>query len=490
MHPKTVGVPMHARDALNYYFESSRTSASVVHCYAFDVAGVTSPLRTHADALEFGEKILGLDPVFRRRLQKVPGHLAFPHWVTVDVDVARHVFVHTPAPDRSREFLVSKIVEFSTVPLDWDLPPWQFHFILDVVGVEGVPHGGTVAIFRSHHSAIDGMGVVEMLNRILSDEPVARGESDRAVAVPGVWSALRALPRDVGALVSAVARRRSATKAASKRGSTPSSAPHRTPYPATRFNYDARVHQDGPDEMTYAFLSVDFARVRAMKNAYPGVTVNDVMLTVVSLALSSYLDAIGEIPDRSLGTTIPVSTRAMADSTNANRIAIATLPLHTDIESPTARLLAVHASASAAKKKTTDAVTHLPAMPLTVTPAPFLKAISVAMRAPSRRPTAVATNTMITNVPYGRGPLTLFGAPMVGVFGPLPTVQGVYLAHSISTFGTSMFVSVASVRAALPDPAAYVLHIESAVDRLANDLLADGGRHERDATKLQRERSE
>ena len=87
------------------------------------------------------------------------------------------------------------------------------------------------------------------------------------------------------------------------------------------------------------------------------------------------------------------------------------------------------------------------------------------MRSPGA-PARVATNTMITNVPYGVGGVTIAGSPMVGVFGPLPTVAGVALAHAVATFGAAMFVSVTSVEDAMPDTARYIRHIRNAFDRL------------------------
>ncbi|MBM7416038.1 MULTISPECIES: wax ester/triacylglycerol synthase domain-containing protein [Nocardiaceae] len=448
------GTAMHARDALNLFFESPLTSAAVVHCY---VLADGAAVRSVADAAEFGRGILALDPLFTRRLVSVPADLAFPHWVPTRVDVTEHVYVHTPPAGRSRDLLVSMITDFTTTPLPRERPPWEFHFVLDVTGIDGVAEGATVVIFRSHHSAIDGMGSVELVNRVFGANPTPRVDTDTAVDVPGPVRAARALPRDIVTLTGAALRRRTAARALTA-SSDSGTAAHGS-FPATRFN--RRVRPSMVFDMTFFEMS----RVRALKNRAGGVTLNDVMVTVVSLALSAYLAEDGELPTDSLGTTIPVSTRAMGESTNANRITIAKLSLHTDVIDPVVRLRAVHASASRAKDDATVIATRLPAHPLTVMPAPLMALLAKTMRSPAA-PARVATNTMITNVPYGVGGVTIAGSPMVGVFGPLPTVTGVALAHAVATFGASMFVSVTSVEDVMPDTARYIRHIRTAFDRL------------------------
>lgn len=447
---RALGTPMHARDALNFYFETDRTSASVVHCYAFDTTDAPGP-RTLEDVVAFGERIKDLDPLFRRALRPVRGHLTYPYWVEIDIDVADHVFLHTaPTGVDATSFLVDLVVTLSTTSMGWERPPWQYHVVLDVTGVNGVPDGGTVVIFRGHHSAIDGMGAVLLTDRVLGAHPTARVDPDPPVPVPGVAHALRGLPGDLTHLLRAVVRRRSATRA------LPAATPPRPTFPSTRFNSHT------PGTMTFDFVHLELARVIVLKRSVPGTTLNDVMVTVVSLALSRYLAEDGELPDESLGTTIPVSTRALGDSTDANRLAIATFALHTDIEDPVGRLLAVHESAAAAKKRTAEAMTTLPPNPLTVAPAPVLKALSKTVRVPRKTPARVGTNTMITNVPYGKGGLAIDGAPMVAAFGPLPTVQGVHLAHAVSTFGSSMHVSATSVSDLMPDTGRYMQHLRDA----------------------------
>ncbi|GGF97309.1 diacylglycerol O-acyltransferase [Rhodococcoides trifolii] len=457
------GTPMTGRDALNYYFESPKTRAAVIATWVIDAAKTASPIRDQADAQAFVAEFVDVDPMFRRRLRTVPGNLSFPVWIECQVDLSQHVFTSTPdTPDHAR-YINDKIAALASSQPRFDIPPWAFHFVLDVHGVDGIPEGGMLIITHSHHSAVDGMGVAKLCTQILGSAPRTVSSNAPLVEVPTGLQAAREVPAEIGRFVSAfrthsraVRDRRKALDAA---GST---APKPVKRPATRFSRNL------PPDMTYDQTPFDLGRIRAIKSGFGDVTVNDVMMTAISLALSDYLRELGELPTESLGTSIPMSTRSMNhnEAGNANQIAVVMLSLHTDIADPLARLRAVHASAEEAKNRGTTQTTQLPTNPLFVAPAPLLAVLSKLMRHPKKNPTTALINTMITNLAYVRDPLEFRGAPMVGVFGPLPTAEGIQLAHCIASYGPTMWLSVTSNRALMPDTGRYISLIRGAVDRL------------------------
>ncbi|MGU3435728.1 wax ester/triacylglycerol synthase domain-containing protein [Actinomycetes bacterium M1A6_2h] len=466
------GTPMTGRDALNYYFESPKTRAAVIATWVIDAAEATSPIRDHADALAFVAEFVDIDPMYRRRLRKVPGHLSFPVWVECDVDLGQHVFTSTPDIEDHSRYINDKIAALASAAPRFDIPPWAIHFVLDVRGVDGIPEGGMLIITHSHHSAVDGMGVAKLCTQILGTAPRTAPSDAPLVTVPTAMQAARRVPGDIARFVSAFRTHSKAVRArreAEKSAGSP--APKPVKRPATRFNRNL------PPDMTYDQTPFDLARIRRIKSDLGNVTVNDVMMTVISLALSDYLGEVGELPAESLGTSIPMSTRSMNsnEAGNANQIAIVMLSLHTDIEDPVARLRAVHASAEAAKNRGTTQTTQLPTNPLFVAPAPLLAVLSKLMKHPKKNPTTALINTMITNLSYVRDPLEFRGAPMVGVFGPLPTAEGIQLAHCIASYGPTMWLSVTSNRALMPDTERYVALLRRAVDRLeaAADVAAD-----------------
>ncbi|MGU3435722.1 wax ester/triacylglycerol synthase domain-containing protein [Actinomycetes bacterium M1A6_2h] len=459
------GEPMSPRDALNFYFESTHTSALLVHAFVLDSRDVPGAVRTQEDAYAYARSVMHLDPIFTKRLHRVPLDLDFPYWVhDPDVDLTHHVFVHTQAPGDTTA-VRRTIVDISRTFFDFDArPAWELHFLVDLHGIEGIPDGGSLFVIKFHHSAIDGVGASDLVSRMLAVEPAQPSPPRPDVPVPGAVGALRGVPRGFVELarttLTAARMKRSATKPS---GPRPLSADHSLKGPATRFNVDLE-----PD-MVWDVAWFDLDRVRDIKSAVPGGTVNDVMLTAISLAYSAYLAEHGETPAQSLRMSMPMNTRTMKNDTTANQLAIMVMSMHTDIADPVARLQAIHDSALVEKAYIKDATLgeyQQPPNPLNSLPSVLLPPISKTLRGPSKKATQAFVNTMISNVTYGRGPLQLNGAPVVGCLGVLPTVRGVHLAHSIRSVGSSISISVASNGAVMPDIEHYMDLLQAAMTSL------------------------
>ncbi|MBY6685112.1 DUF1298 domain-containing protein [Rhodococcus sp. BP-149] len=462
-HTSAVGEPMAPRDALNYYFESERTPGTIVHGIVVDAARSDGSLRTLADVERFARSVLDLHPLFRRRLRTTIADLAFPVWVECDVDVRAHVFVHdaSAADEHPDHFLRRRVMDASSTPFDFDVPAWQIHLVTGLRGVPGVPEGGSVLLLKVHHSAIDGMGTTSLVHRMLAppSADVSAHRNDvfdrESIAVPTPFAALRSLPREFAGFAGRGVRRWRAV-----RQLDPVQRPTAHHYPATRFNRNL-----APD-MTFGMAWFDLDRVRAIKSAVPGATVNDVVMTVVSIALSDYLG--GELPATSLGASFPVNVRTV-DTTGetANQLAIAVVDLFTDVADPVDRLRAVSAAARDRKSDLATRLRSLPSHPMNSAPAPLLAAIARLMPRRPAAPTTTGTNTLISNIAYGNDRMELAGAPVTGVFAPLPVVEGVQLAHVVVSAGDRMCLTAVSHRALMPDVDHYTALLASAVDTLA-----------------------
>ncbi|KQU36392.1 hypothetical protein ASG69_19345 [Rhodococcus sp. Leaf225] len=454
-----MGEPMSARDAVNYFFESDRTPGTIVHGVVVDAGRSSRSVRTHADAVDFAAGILDTHPLFTRRLQTVTGHLAFPHWVDCAVDVGDHVFVHPAPAVGGHEFLCRRVIDASRTPMNFEVPAWQLHFVTGLRGVTGVPDGGTVLLVKLHHSAIDGMGTAALVHRLLapagSDTSTYADDQFRRTrsTVPTIGSALRALPRDAARLIGAVGTSVVATR---RPGSPARPAGHK--YPATRFN------RNTPPDMTFGLTWFDLDRVRAVKARVPGATVNDVVMTMVSLAVSSYLG--DEMPRDTLGASFPVNIRAIAEDETANRLSIAVADLATDVRDPMARLQAISTATASSKAELVARTRDLPTHPVFSAPAPLLAGLAAVMPRRPARPDTTPTNLMVSNIPYGPDPMELLGAPVVGVFAPLPVVEGVQLAHVVVSSGRRMCLTAVSHRDLMPDVSRYIACLDDALDQL------------------------
>ncbi|MGB3770990.1 MAG: wax ester/triacylglycerol synthase domain-containing protein [Rhodococcus sp. (in: high G+C Gram-positive bacteria)] len=449
----TYGRPMAARDAFNLYLESEHTSAILMHAFVIDqAAGEHAGVQTHADAVEFARSIMHLDPIFTHRLHRYPGNLSFPFWIEdPSVDPADHVEVTRQQPGEV-DIVRRRVVELSREYFPRDGPPmWRLAFLVDLHGVDGVPEGGTVLIVKLHHSAIDGVGASDLISRMLASAPADPRPVGPLEPLPSTRRAAAKIPADIGRLVRALVRHRRTPR---------EKIPAAGTVPATRFNGEQK-----PD-MVCDFTWFDLTRIKEVKRRH-GVTINDVMTTIMSLALSEYLRERGELPDADLSVSMPMNTRFLVYSDTANNLTIIRLNLHTTIGDPVERLLAIHRTSMAAK----DAVSRVfgsdaPPSPLQAIPSVLIAPIGALTRKPPAEPTTAPLTTMSSNVSYGSGRLELRGAPVVGCFGVIPTVRGVHLTHSFRSIGSSISFSVVSTRRALPDIEHYIELVRSAATAL------------------------
>ncbi|WP_433491196.1 wax ester/triacylglycerol synthase family O-acyltransferase [Nocardia grenadensis] len=439
-----------ARDAVFVYDESERHPSNIVAVYIFDATG-TEPIDAAA-LRDWARARLGFAPLFQRRLQRVPMDLDLPYWVPEPaLDIDEHVGVGPSGADW--DTVRARLAEMTTARLDLTRPPWQIQVFDRVRAVPEIPGEATVVVLKFHHSACDGVATRELELELFGGREAPAAPTTNRWSKPAATLRAAALfPYRMGRFAMGLSRTRAANTAARARieaGLLHEPAPVR---PATRFN-----RAIGPtvliEQVFLPLTEVTALRDRSAER----VTVNDVMLTVVSGALAAYLDEKGETPPEGLAAMVPMSMRGIAHWDSANQLCQMTVDLHTGRREPRARLAAIRESVRRERRRHSDPAVLRHAARVETAPAWLLRA---AGRARAHRSFADLSsvplhNTTISNVPPPGAGLTFRGAPMLRAFGVLPPMDGDGLRHLISAQGEEIVLTISVDKAMMPDPGRY-----------------------------------
>jgi len=200
------------------------------------------------------------------------------------------------------------------------------------------------------------------------------------------------------------------------------------------------------------FTELNLSEVMELKNRLR-VSLNDVVLTVCSGALRSYLSEHGHETVNSLVAVVPVSVRDVSElDSMGNRLSAMFVSLASDREEPLERLGAV-ANACASAKAQERAVGY-GAMASAVSDA-FPSLLAGPVLRLSSRLGAVRRlrpgNVVISNIPGPSFPLFFAGMRMEAVYPIGPVIDGVALNITVQSYLDSLFVGLNACPAAVPD---------------------------------------
>ncbi|MDH3678907.1 MAG: wax ester/triacylglycerol synthase family O-acyltransferase [Acidimicrobiia bacterium] len=414
--------------------------------------------------------------LFRKRLESVPMNLDHPWWVDDrNFDVEYHVrHVALPKPGDWRQLCI-QAARLHARPLDHTRPLWEFTVVEGLDAVDGLPPGSFAIVSKIHHACVDGVSG-DQLNSAIHDIDPAGDENDAPLPwtpeqppnmgdlLARAWVRNAREPWRFGRLVArtipAMGRGARATRGLPTPPVSPGGAPR------TRFNGTIGPHR------VFESVDLELASIKKIREAVPGATVNDVVLTIVGGAMRQYLLDHDGLPNESLTAMAPISARPKGGASNGdggqgNRVSAMFVSLCTDVAGPRHRLEAVHQSTQASKALTNAVGADLLADYAQFTPSMLAGAgarLSSSLGMANRIDPAY--NTVVSNVPGPQEPLYMNGARVVAMHGLAPIHDGVGLFHGVYSYCGRVFVSATACRDMLHDPAAYADALRFSYDEL------------------------
>jgi diacylglycerol O-acyltransferase / wax synthase len=408
-------------------------------------------VREAADALVANRE---LQPTFRKRPAWVVGGLANVAWAyddADDVDIDYHLRRSALAsPGRVRELLELTSRLHSSL-LDRHRPLWEAYF------VEGLNDGRFALYSKFHHSLIDGVSALKLMQRTLStdaDDPELRAiwslpRRHRDSADRSRWQTLRQLAGSVAAFGPSTW---SVARAALVEQQLT------LPFAAPRTMLNVRI--GGARRAAAQSWSLD--RIKSIKQA-AGVTVNDVVLGMCAGALRYYLLEQHALPDTPLVAMVPVSlrTKEEADS-GGNMVGSILCNLATDVEDPAKRLQTISESMRGNKK----VFSELPRLQAFALSAFLIAPLGLAALPGFVSSAPPPFNIVISNVPGPTEPMYWGGARLDGNYPLSIALDGQALNITLTNNAGNIDFGLVGCRRSVPHLQRLLGHLENSLKDL------------------------
>jgi WS/DGAT/MGAT family acyltransferase len=435
----------------------------------YDQGGCKKKRQAKKQIIRYIEDRIHHCPIMMQKLKMAPGDLERPYWVQ-DKEFAVKNHLHhlaLPAPG-NRQQLLDLVSEIMSAPLDMTRPLWELYVIEGLNQVDGLGKNSFALVNKVHHCCIDGSGgnnIMAALSDLTPDAlpipPVETAQPDPVRNPPGPLQTvagvyMRGLKNTYRGAVATGWRIPTLAKTAVDlyRGDIQAGA--NLSVPTTRFN-----KTPGRGRM-FAYLTLDLNAVKGVKAAHPGITVNDVMVSVVGGGMRHYFDAHDEHVEGCLGASIPKDVRKGEESkaTSGNKVGGLFIRIHNEIEDPIERLRAVHASVAQAREFSREIdldsiFPHLMGGFMIPRVGKTFVRLSQQHRLMERMGPTVM-NTVITNVTGPNFPLYHAGAQMVSCAGIPPLLDSVGVAHAVYSYNGTITMSVTSCPQMMDDPEFYI----------------------------------
>ncbi|MCF6300562.1 MAG: wax ester/triacylglycerol synthase family O-acyltransferase [Proteobacteria bacterium] len=433
---------------------------------------------------DFLAKRIHLAPRLQQRLVQVPFSLDHPYWIDdpdFDIDLhLHHVALPKPGDWKQLRKLASK--EFGK-PLDRNRPLWEFIFVEGLDSISQVPKGSVAIISKIHHAAIDGASGAEILGLLfdVTKKPrkIPPPIEKEPMAVPGslkllAFSTINFIKRPLR-LPGLLYETAKSTLAAGRISRVQSSDVPRTFFNAPK----CILNQPISSRRLWNTALLSLKRIKALRAAVPGATLNDVLMAICTAALRRYLLEKDQLPDKPLVAMVPVSTRTTDEKNNmGNQVSAMLIQLPTDEADPIEQLRRLQANTSRGKayqgaigvKQMTDYAEFIP-FGLGAQAARLYTRMQVSKH---HRP---LFNVVITNVPGPQVPLYMNGKLMLAHMGMAPIFDGMGLILPIFSYNGVLSISPTTASNIMPDVdvfARYLRESANTLEKSVQKILGEG----------------
>lgn len=411
---------------------------------------------------------------WNRKLKYAFNYNPVAEWVEdrhIDLEYhVRHAALPWPGGERELGELVGRL---QSTPIDLSRPPWECTII------EGL-EGGRFALFiKMHHSLIDGISGVKLLQRSMAfsakdsmDLPPfwASGKPTNKVphgaqaheamlptfahAVTGAFEEITMQAKTAPQLVAAFSKM---AKSAMEGGDT-----MMVPFDAPLSVLNGRVRE----KRRFATQRFEMERLRTLAHA-ADCTLNDVVLAICGGALRRFLSERNALPHKPLTAGIPMSVRPKDDEGQGNAISFIISTLGTDIADPRKRLEAIRKSVGHAK----DHVQSLPRQAMMQYTVLLMAPTILTLLTGIGGRTRPMFNITISNVPGPDKPLYFRGAELLATYPASIVTHGQAVNITCQSYAGYMNFGYTGCHSSVPGIQRLAVYTGEALQELEDAIL-------------------
>jgi WS/DGAT/MGAT family acyltransferase len=426
----------------------------------------------YEDLIAAIERRLHLVPRYRQKLAWIPFQQGRPVWIDDPHFNPEYHIRHTALPRPGTEAELKRLAgRLFSQQLDRDKPLWELWL---VAGLRG---GRWAMVGKTHHCLVDGVSGVDVTTVLFDTTPelppmaepepwvpkpppsdsqlLADALLERATVPGEMVRGVRALLRGPRQILERALEDVSALGSLAWAGAGA---------PKTPLNTTIGPHR------RFTWVEADLARFKAIKNALGG-TVNDVVLTAVTLALGRFLrEQRGlDTDDVVLKAMVPVSVRAEAErGALGNRVATMYAPLPVGLKDALAAFERIN-EAMAELKESGQAVGAQVLTELAGFAPPTIMSQAGRLAARQR-----FYNLVVTNVPGPQYTLYAMGRRLLAIYPQVPLSQNQGLGIAIMSYDGRLLFGLLGDYDAMPDLALLESDLAAAVDELALEAGVEG----------------